>query len=39
MAVTLFAAINVGSYEVEMKIFQYVTRKGIQGDRSCQIPD
>ena len=27
MAVTLFAAINVGSYEVEMKIFQYVTRK------------
>lgn len=27
MAVTLFSAINVGSYEVEMKIFQYVTRK------------
>ena len=27
MAVTLFAAINVGSYDVEMKIFQYVTRK------------
>ncbi len=27
MAVTLFAAINIGSYEVEMKIFQYVTRK------------
>lgn len=30
MSVTLFAAIDVGSYEVEMKIFQCVTRKDIR---------
>lgn len=30
MAVTLFAAIDVGSYEVEMKIYQCVTRKDIR---------
>ena len=30
MAVTLFAAIDVGSYEVEMKIFQFGARKEVQ---------
>ena len=30
MAVTLFAAIDVGSYELEMKIFQCTPRKGIR---------
>lgn len=30
MAVTLFAAIDVGSYEVEMKIFELTPRKGMK---------
>ncbi len=30
MAVTLFAAIDVGSYEVEMKIFEFMGRKGMR---------
>lgn len=30
MAVTLFAAIDVGSYEVEMKIFEFTARRGMK---------
>lgn len=30
MAVTLFAAIDVGSYEVEMKIFEFTARRGMR---------
>ncbi len=30
MAVTLFAAIDVGSYDVEMKIYEFTARKGMK---------
>jgi len=38
MAITLFAAISVGSYELEMKIFEISIKNGInEVDRICHI--